>query len=45
MIKKKGKKVKDTKGFGEDITVYKLTKEELEDYLKNIDSREVPRRK
>ena len=45
MIEKKGKKVKDTKGFGEDITVYKLTKEELEKYLKNIDSRPVNRRR
>lgn len=45
MINKEGKKIKDTKGFGEDITVYKLTKKELEVYLKDIDSREVPRRK
>ena len=45
MINKKGKKIKDTKGFGEDVTVYKLTKEEMEGYLKNISVREVPRRK
>lgn len=45
MINKKGKKIKDTKGYGEDITVYKLNQKELEVYLKNIDSREVTRRK
>ena len=30
---------------GSEVRVYKLSKEELEVYLKNIDSREVPRRK
>lgn len=45
MINKEGKKIKDDKGYGEDITVYKLNQKELEVYLKNIDSREVPRRK
>lgn len=44
-FKRKGKKQKDDKGYGEDITIYKLNKEELEDYLKNIGSRKVPRRK
>ena len=44
-IKKKGKVVKDTKGYGSDITIYHLSKEELEKYLKNIGKREVKRRK
>ncbi|SCI10238.1 Uncharacterised protein [uncultured Clostridium sp.] len=30
---------------GSDVKVYKLDKETLKEYLKNIDSREVPRRK
>ena len=30
---------------GSETRIYKLSKKELEKYLKNIDSREVPRRK
>jgi len=43
-IKKKGKVVKDKVGYGSDVTIYHLTKEELEKYLKNIGKREVKRK-